>query len=199
MGQGRVGGIDPGKKGIAPFVLDQLKRLLAAFDERGLRDRTLIVLASDHGEGLFEHDEATHGIFIYETTVRVALILSCPALFDGPYRVEDRVVATVDILPTILDLLDVSSSAPVDGQSLLAAAGSPQRAIYIETLMPLSNSCSPLYGLRRHGDKYIQAPRPEYYDLCEDRDELRNIYGRAPAALDTLKQQLAGMMDAWSG
>jgi len=181
------------------FVDLQLKRLLAAFDERGLRDRTLIVLVSDHGEGLFEHDEATHGIFIYETTLRVALILSCPALFDGPYRVDDRVVATVDLLPTILDLLDVPSGMLGDGQSLLAAAGSPQRAVYIETQMPLSNGCSPLYGLRRHGDKYIQAPRPEYYNLQEDPKELQNLYSRGPLELVTLKEQLAEVMDTWSG
>ena len=179
------------------FVDLHLKRLLAVFDAQALRERTLIVLVSDHGEGLGEHGEALHGVLIYESTVHVALILSCPTLFDGPYRVDDRVVATVDILPTVLDLLGLPAVTSVDGQSLLTVESSPERAVYIETQVPIAQGCSPLYCLRRHTDKYIQAPQSEYYSLPRDPEELRNLHDNAPAELDVLKQQLAEVMKAW--
>ncbi|MBU0637656.1 MAG: sulfatase-like hydrolase/transferase [Planctomycetes bacterium] len=180
------------------FVDLHVKRLLGLITEQGLRERTLVVLVSDHGEGLSEHGEDLHGIFVYESALRVALILSNPRLFSAGYRVDDRVVGTVDVLPTVLELLGLPAPALCDGQSLLLR-DTPERAIYIETVYPLNMGCSALRGLRRHGDKYIEAPRPEYYDLRSDPAELANIYEGGGAQVEALCDQLRALVDErWS-
>ncbi len=180
------------------FVDMHLERLLAELDKHNLRDRTLIVLVSDHGEGLGEHGEPTHGWLLYGATMRVAFILSCPALFDGAYRVDDRVVGLVDLRPTVEDLLGVSPITPGDGDSLLRDEASPDRAVYIETRLPFYRArWSPLYGLRRHGDKYILAPEPEWYDLRKDPGELKNLCASSPPDLGLLREQLRDLMRSW--
>ena len=100
------------------FVDTQLRRLLDALGEHGLRERTLIALVTDHGEALSEHFEQTHGYYIYDCTIRVGFVLSCPALFDRAYCLNDRVVGLVDLKPTIEDLLGIPPTTPCDGQSL---------------------------------------------------------------------------------
>jgi len=181
------------------FVDLHLKRLLNAIDESGMRDRTLIVLASDHGEALMEHGEAYHGVFLYETTVRAALIFSCPTLFDRAYRVDDRVVALADLAPTVLDLLGLPPLRNIEGRSLLAPDPLHDRAIYIETRFPeLDLDCGPLFGLRRHTDKYILAPTPEYYDLRADPRELQNLCDDAGANAEKLSRKLSEMMQHWA-
>ncbi|UCG15434.1 MAG: sulfatase-like hydrolase/transferase [Phycisphaerales bacterium] len=180
------------------FVDLHLKRLLNTIDELNVRDRTLIVLASDHGESLTEHDETYHRIFIYDATIQAALILSCPTLFDRAYRVDDRVVTLVDILPTTLDLLGIDRPADTDGRSLLTAHADPDRAVYIESYYPRERlGCSELVGLRRHADKYIHAPTPEYYDLRKDPKELRNRYEPDSPQLAILEQQLDELRRRW--
>jgi tetratricopeptide (TPR) repeat protein len=180
------------------FVDQHLRRLLKQIDGHNLRERTLIVLASDHGEGLLDHKEELHGIFLYEATIRVALMFSNPLLFDRSYRVDDRVVGTVDILPTVLDLLGLPQPGETDGRSLLARDASPDRAIYIETLYPRNLGCADLRGLRRHMDKYIHAPRSEYYDLAKDPGELRDLYDGDNAALEKLRPRLLELERRWA-
>lgn len=179
------------------FVDTQLRRLLDALGGHGLRERTLIALVTDHGEALSEHREQTHGYYIYDCTIRVGFVLSCPALFDRAYCVNDRVVGLVDLKPTIEDLLGIGSTGSGDGQSLLADID-PDRAIYVETRMPLTMAgWSPLYALRRHRDKYILAPEPEYYDLRADSSESRNLYSMRPPGLEALEHQLAQLRSRW--
>ncbi|MCH7814391.1 MAG: sulfatase, partial [Planctomycetes bacterium] len=180
------------------FVDLHLKRLLDAVDRLGLRDSTLVALLSDHGEGLGQHQERLHGIFLYESTIRVAFLLSNPVLFDGPSRVDDRVVGLVDLMPTVLDLLGLPQPERMDGLSLLETNVPADRAIYIETIYPTNLGCSALRGLRRHTAKYIAAPRPEYYELDRDPAELRNRHGVGGAALATLQRQLAEIDASWS-
>lgn len=180
------------------FVDKNLKRLLAAVDECASRERTLIVLLSDHGESLGEHGEDFHGIFLYESTLHIALMLSNPALFKRPMRVDDRVVGTVDVVPTVLDLLGLPPMAKADGQSLLTVARDPDRAIYIETFYPRRMGCSELTGLRRHTDKYIRAPRSEYYDLRQDRAEAHNLNGKGAPAAQALASRLDDLTARWS-
>lgn len=175
----------------------QLKRLLERLRETNELDKTLIVFVTDHGEGFYEKDEAYHGIFLYESTLHTALILSNPQLFRGPCRVTDRVVGTVDLTPTILELLAVQSNVAFDGRSLRAPLDA-DRAIYIETEFPLANGCAALYGLRRHTDKYINAPRAEYYDLRADPQENDNLYSPSVAVIAKLHAQLATMLQSWS-
>ncbi|MFH0981957.1 MAG: sulfatase [Planctomycetota bacterium] len=177
------------------FVDMHFKRLLDTVDKHNLRARTLIVVVSDHGESLREHGEPNHGIFIYEATIRSAWLLSNPVLFDRPYRVDDRVVSLVDAFPTLLELLGLPLPSRGDGQSLLSVKPDPDRAVYIESYYPREKlRCSTLCGLRRHTDKYILAPTPEYYDLRKDPREAKNLYATAPPVLP---QRLAELLRNW--
>jgi choline-sulfatase len=184
------------------YMDSEIAKLLAALDGRGLRNKTLVIAVADHGEGLGDHGESTHDRLIYESVMRIPLILACPGLFSGPYRVEDAVVATIDIFPTVLELLGLRTARSVDGVSLLAARDRRDRAIYMEGLTTyVQNGWAPLFGLRRHADKYILAPRPEYYDLRKDPGEMDNGYskarGSALAARDQLVTDLAAMLERW--
>lgn len=181
------------------FMDRHIQRILDALDKHKLRERTLIAVVSDHGESLSEHNEPHHGIFIYESTMRVALMLSSPALFSGAHRVDDRLVGTVDVTPTILDLVGAPVPAGLDGVSLLDAQASADRALYIESYYPREKlGCSPLYGLRRRGEKFILAPKPEYYDLRRDARELDNRYASGADAVSRLSQELQERLTRWN-
>ncbi|HRX84853.1 MAG TPA: sulfatase-like hydrolase/transferase [Phycisphaerae bacterium] len=178
------------------FVDLELGRLLDAVRDSSDLERTLIVVASDHGEGLGQHGESYHGIFLYESTLRTVLILSSPQLFPKAFRVSDRVVGTVDIVPTVLTLLGIAPEATFDGVDLLAAHPDPHRAIYIETYFSHTVGCSELLGLRRHADKFILAPRSEYYNLSSDPGETRNLIDEHAAQATALREQLSALRSA---
>jgi arylsulfatase A-like enzyme len=176
------------------FTDQELGRLLKHLDASGLRGETLVVVVGDHGEALGEHGEPTHGMLIYEGTMRVPFVVSCGTIFDGPHRVDDRVVGLVDIRPTIEDLLGIAPAGACDGVSLVPAATDPDRTIYIETMTPWSLAgWSPLRGLRGHGYKYILAPTPEYYDLEADPAEAVNLYARGAPRLEGLVGELSSI------
>lgn len=184
------------------YMDSEIARLLAAVDRLGYRQRTLVIAVGDHGEGLGEHGESTHERLIYDSVMRVPLILSCPGLFRGSYHVDDVVVATTDIFPTVTSLLGLTTDRPLDGISLLDCREQPDRAVYIESMATyLENGWAPLFGLRRHADKYILAPRPEYYDLRRDPRELDNLHDSAAgaqlAARDQLRAGLSAQLARW--
>lgn len=182
------------------WVDQQLGRLLGELSRLHLTEKTLVVLVADHGESLGEHGEATHGMFVYDATVRVPLILSSPVLFDQPFVDGDRVVGLVDVRPTIEDLLGVPGSGSCDGVSLLQDDPEQDRAIYLETQAPENQwGWSPLYALRTHTGKYILAPTQEYYDLQTDSAELQNRYGGPVDQSSGLQRRLAELMQSWSG
>lgn len=175
----------------------QLARLLAHLDALGQRERTLIAFTSDHGEGLGEHGEETHSFFIYDTTMHVPWILSNAKLFPEPVVVRDRVAGAIDLMPTTLDLLGVAVPAGVTGQNILTTPADPERALYIETMAPLLDlGWAPLHGLFRRDDKFILAPRPEYYDVRRDPRELSNRYAESPVA-KRLEAELKERMKGW--
>ncbi|MCP3977790.1 MAG: sulfatase-like hydrolase/transferase [bacterium] len=181
------------------FVDSQIAQLLDSLDRRGRLRRTLIVFTSDHGEGLGEHGEMTHADLIYDSTMRVPLIVASPTLFPEGRRVADRVAGGIDVVPTVLSLLGVDyDGGEVDGVGLLTADAGPDRAIYTESLAPLLDyGWSALHGLRRADDKFISAPRPEYYDLRSDRGELDNRYDGDPRAKE-LQHRLDELTDGWA-
>lgn len=173
------------------FVDGQVKRLLEVLDDHDLRRQTVIVLTTDHGEGFGQHDESTHGMLIYDSTVQAALVISCPALFDAARVVDDRVVGLVDIVPTVQNLLGITSGPEVDGVPLLSGRPDADRAIYVDSKMAYYCArWSPLYALRRHASKFILAPQPEYYQLSSDPGELRNLYDEAPPGMADLESAL---------
>jgi choline-sulfatase len=178
------------------FMDHEIGRLLQAVAAGGWLQNTLVVVVGDHGEGLGEHDETTHTFLIYDSTMQVPLLLSCPGLFQDPHVVKDRVVSIADIFPAVLELLAVESTAAGDGVSLLAAGPEQrERMVYQETLAPyFDHGWSPLFALRRHEDKYIYARRPEYYDLQADPDELHNLADRATGSAGKARDDLAAAL-----
>jgi choline-sulfatase len=161
-------------------VIGDVWDYLAAHD---LVDKSLIVFTSDHGEGLGDHGEITHGFFIYQSTLHVPLIIHWPA---GRALMPERVdtpATLLDLSPTILDAVRLAVPQAMQGKSLLAAAGS-RRDIFSESLYPRKHfGTSALASLRSGHYKYIEAPRPEFYDLAQDPGELTNLYaGRASIA-----------------
>jgi len=154
-------------------------RILESLETRGLLDTTLIVLTSDHGEGLGDHAEKTHSFFIYNSTLRVPMILRGPGVSPG--RITDRAVSTADILPTVLELVGIREREGLDGKSLLQAHS--DRYVYSETLYPsLHYGWSPLFALQDRRYKFILAPRPEAFDLDRDPGETQSLSASSDAS-----------------
>ena len=152
-----------------------------ALDERRLLEDSLVILTSDHGEGLGDHGETFHGFLVYDSTIRVALIVKTPG-GDGAGRVVDRAVSHVDLLPTILELVGLSVPGKVHGRSLAPLIAGPDvawdRPVYSESLYPLLHyGWAPLRALRTDRFKLIDAPRPELYDIAQDPAEEKNLHG----------------------
>jgi arylsulfatase A-like enzyme/tetratricopeptide (TPR) repeat protein len=160
--------------------------------EAGKAGRTLVVFTGDHGESLGEHGEKTHGIFAYEGPLHVPLILYCPRLLS-PSTVEYG-GRHVDILPTVLDALELEAPDGLRGRSLLGDVGGDQEAqpTYFEALSGMVNRrWAPLRGVLKGDFKYIDLPIPELYDLREDPPEARNLAASRPSVLESLKATLA--------
>jgi arylsulfatase A-like enzyme/Flp pilus assembly protein TadD len=174
-----------------------LEPILAA----GKAGRTLVVLTADHGESLGEHGEATHGIFAYEATLRVPLVLYEPRLFRP--RVVSEPVRHVDLLPTILDALALPVPDGLPGTSLLplaTGASSPPRPRYFEALAgQLNRGWAPLYGVIHDSTKYVDLPIPELYDLDRDPAETRNLAQTRPDELEAMRARLAPLRAADRG
>ena len=175
---------------------------LAYLRRRGWYDNSLIVLVGDHGEGLGEHKEQTHGIFLYDATLHVPLIIKLPQQREAG-KVVSAQVRTIDILPTVLGLLNVSTSEHMDGvslQPLLTGTGQVGgRPLFGETDYPLHFGWAPLRCVRAEQGKLIQAPRPEYYDLHADPHELHNLYSSSMRQQQKLQALLSQHQAAANG
>ena len=160
--------------------------------------RTIVVLTADHGESLGEHGERTHGLFAYEATLRVPLILFAPSVVRP--AVVDSLAGHADIVPTILDALALAPAADVAGQSLLArAAGgpAPPTPLYFEALSAAANrGWAPLTGVLRGAEKYVELPLPELYDLAGDPREQRNLVASRSDRVERLQADLRGFPSA---
>ena len=170
-----------------------LGRFLAYLKKQNWYDGALIILVGDHGEGLGEHGEDTHGIFLYDSTTHVPLIAKLPKEQDAD-RVVDEQVRTTDIMPTILELLGIPAPASPDGTSLkpfILGTEAAHRAVFGETDYPLRFGWAPLRSVRNEGFKFIEAPRPEFYDLRSDPGELHNHYVPWDTTVQKLRKSLA--------
>jgi len=191
-----------------------LARLVQFLKDQKLYDASTIIVVGDHGEGLGEHGEQTHGLFLYDSTLHVPLIIKPPRSADGPgstparKRVVRAQVRTVDIAPTIFDLQGIPDREHRDGLSLrtLWAESPPEnsgggigrqdysdRIALGETDYPLAFGWAPLRSVREDGRKYIEAPRPEFYDLQADSHETRNLYEPWNPDVQRLRAQAAGL------
>jgi len=135
----------------------------------------LVVFTADHGEALGEHGELTHGLFAYEATLRVPLVLQGAGVPPGTTSAEPA--RHVDLLPTILDAAGVPAPHGLPGRSLLGPAPEEPPTTYFEALTAnLDRGWAPLRGVIREGGKLVALPIPELYDLEEDPDEERSLY-----------------------
>jgi arylsulfatase A-like enzyme/Tfp pilus assembly protein PilF len=178
------------------FADAQVGRLFAYLRERRIYENALIVLASDHGEGLGEHGEKTHGFFIYNSTLHVPLIFKIPGA--APRVIEDD-VSLVDVMPTILQALKLHIPPAVQGRSSMSSIlGRPSGAasnLYAETYLPLLHfHWSQLRALQSRGWKYIEAPKPELYDVRNDPDEGKNLLTGRRALARERHERLYGLM-----
>jgi arylsulfatase A-like enzyme/Flp pilus assembly protein TadD len=131
----------------------------------------LVIVTGDHGEALGDHGELTHGLFAYESTLKIPLIVAGAGL---AHRVENGYVRHVDIVPTILAATGGHPAANLRGASLAAAIGS--RDSYFESLSAsLNRGWAPLTGIIHNSEKYIDLPIPEFYDLPRDPHETNNL------------------------
>jgi choline-sulfatase len=175
-----------------------LGNYLSFLKKHGWYENAIIIVVGDHGEGLGEHHENTHGIFLYDSTTHVPLIVKLPAGADRGKVVKAQ-VRTTDILPTVLDLTKVTTDAQFDGASLkpyLVGSDSNDRVAFGETDYPLRFGWAPLRSIRSEGFKLIQAPRPELYNLGNDPKELSNVYKSDDATVQKLAAELAPLKPA---
>ncbi len=180
------------------FVDAQVGRVLSYLDAHALLDRTIVVVMGDHGESLGDHGEASHGFFIYESVLRVPFIVRAPfSATLGGRRVAD-VVRSVDVMPTVLDLLGIAAPKDLEGTSVvkLMTGATQELALetYSEALYPLHHfGWSDLRAIRSGRYKLIAAPRPELYDLVTDAGESHDLFAQREALgrrmLDRLRER----------
>jgi arylsulfatase A-like enzyme len=167
-------------QGEIAYADESLGTILRVLEEMGEAERTLIVMTADHGEGRLEHQEMTHAFLAYDATIHVPLIMRIPGR-DGGRRILDR-VGTVDIVPTVLDLLGIDGPPELQGRSLepltRGVGHDSSRDYYAESLSPrLSHGFGELRVLFRGPYKLIYGPRPELFNLEDDPRELRDLSG----------------------
>lgn len=190
--------------GEVAYVDAQVGRLLSALRASGTLDRTIVAVVGDHGEALGEHGEDDHGIFLYEAVMRIPWIMRLPAASrQAAGRVINEQVRSIDLTPTLLELTGASNGGAMDGESLRGILRGTSRsdppASYSETWYPqLHFGWSRLRAIRVGEWKYIDAPRPELYDLRTDRAERRNVIStrgsvgaRMAAELDGIEKSFA--------
>ena len=194
---------ESGYKGEVEYTDHVLGRFFEFLDDQGLLDRSMIIVTADHGESLGEHGEREHGFFLYDSTVRVPLILRPPF---GPLASRwGGLVELVDIVPTILDGLQVETPSEVQGRSLwpvlLGNDIDTERAGYSETFYPrLHYGWSELRAFYRNDMKLVEAPRPELFDLRNDAGEQVDLALDLASSNDltTLQAELRRRLDVLS-
>ncbi len=177
-----------GQLAYVDHLIGLLKQSLVQF---GLWDKALVILTADHGESLGDHGESSHGYFIYESTLHVPLIIHWPAGVENrPARVTDP-VGLIDVAPTVMEFLHLPMPPSFAGTSLFGA----HNPVYGESVHAQDAfGWAPLRSLRSGNYKYIEAPRPELYNLQTDPHELTNLYVKGSARAADLRNQLAKLL-----
>ena len=168
-------------------------RFLEDLKRRGIYDRALVIFLSDHGEGLGDHGEDEHGVFLYREAVRVPLWWKLPGSRERGRRVAEP-VGLVDIVPTLAAALRIPVQAAWQGVDLLGlpTGGKGGRLIYSETLYPrLALGWSDLACLIDRRSHYIESPRPELYDVLSDPAERRDLAATEPDRIRSMRAQLS--------
>ena len=179
--------------GEVAFMDHELGRVIDALRAKGILDRTLVVLAGDHGESLGEHGESDHGIFIYDATMKVPLVLFAPGHLPRGLVLDAR-VRLIDIMPTVLDGLKMPVNPEVQGASLLPLIEGKRKeslTCYLESFYPTETfGWSELVGIIDGDRKFIRAPRSELYDLTRDPKEEKDLAAREARTATLLNRSL---------
>jgi len=183
--------------GEVAFIDALMGEFRTALEDRGLFDRSMVIFTADHGEGLGDHGEIFHGYFVYDTTVRVPLIIRLPAGTLGG-RVVNTAVSHVDLVPTVLQALKIATPETLQGSSLLplmlGARVESRTGVYTESSYPLLHyGWSALQAIRTDRYKLIDVPRPELYDLVNDHGEENNLVDREADLAGELRSGLLQM------
>jgi arylsulfatase A-like enzyme/Tfp pilus assembly protein PilF len=184
-------------EGEVAFVDSQVGRLVASLERRHLLDKTIVVAVGDHGESLGEHGESTHGFFVYRSVLHVPFTIVVPGGGTAGKRVAST-VRTVDLTPTLLDLLGLPMGEAVDGRSLVPLMTGSARDLgldaYSEAMYPRYHfGWSELRSLTSGRYHYIDAPRPELYDTQQDPAEAHNLYGNRQPLAERMAASLRGL------
>ncbi|HYM24980.1 MAG TPA: sulfatase-like hydrolase/transferase, partial [Vicinamibacterales bacterium] len=177
------------------YVDASIGRIVAALRQSGALDRTIVSVIADHGEGLGEHGEETHGLFLYDTTLHVPWILRLPGSAHAGTLVREQVRA-IDLAPTLAALAGLPAAHDLDGENVVPAVEGRVRRdtppSYAETFYPkLHFGWSELTSVRAGGWKYIDAPKPELYDVVHDGAERDNAIDRRGALANGLSAEIA--------
>ena len=172
-------------------------RLIDTLKRRGDYDRALIVLLSDHGEGLGDHGEMEHGIFLYSETTKVPLVVKLPGGAHAGRRVAHP-VQHIDLLPTVLELAGAAAPQGLRGRTLVPAFEGRTLAdagLYAEALYPRYHlGWSELYALTDARYRFIRAPKDELYDISEDPGERRSVAAERDSTRIAMRQALEKLM-----
>ena len=164
-----------------------------AYLKTGANTVTRSSCVGDHGEGLGEHHEDTHGIFLYDSTTHVPLIVKLLGSRAAGSTITAQ-VRTLDIVPTLLELAGIPALERQDGESLapyFSGKDDGGRVAFGETDYPLRFGWTPLRSVRSDGFKFIEAPRPELYDLQRDAGELNNQFEAGDPRVQKSRTMLA--------
>src|SRR5712692_905429 len=184
------------------FADAQVGRLIRFLKEKGLYRNTLIVLTGDHGESLGEHEEKTHGFFIYNATLHV------PIIFHLPGRVSTKsvpnLISLADLMPTVLQVLKVAVPSQVQGHNLLPLMTPKKedgpRSLYAETFLPrLHFNWSERRSVETENNHISDAAKPELYDLTKDPGETQTLFPQKKAVAEEMRARLATLIRQYSG
>ena len=183
------------------FADVQVGRLISFLKANNIYRNTLIVLTGDHGESLGEHGEKTHGFFIYNATLHVPVLIHLPG--STSTKTVSELVSLVDLMPTVLEVLKVEIPAEVQGHGLLPLMvpkkAEESRNLYAETFLPrLHFNWSELRAVETDRYQFIDAPKPELYDLSKDPGETQNLYADKKAVAGELRNRLTTLIAQYS-
>ncbi len=181
-------------------------KLISALQQRKIYENTAVIVVADHGESLGAHGEDAHGIFLYDETIHVPLLVKLPQVQPAAKPATTRVsakVRLVDIAPTMLEIAAIPVPSQMLGQSLLRIAkaiGGGDQPVYSRADLPQRGfGWSPLESWRAGKYLYIRAPKPELYDLSTDPNAAHNLAQSSKATLDTMAAQLDNFDRRFSG
>ena len=174
-----------------------LGKLVSALQQRKLYGNTAVIVVASHGQSLGAHGEDSHGIFLYDETIHVPLLIKLPQVEPSAKPATSRVVAKVrlvDVAPTVLEIAAIPVPSQMQGQSLLRiakAGGGGDQPVYSRAGLPQRGfGWSPLESWRAGKYLYVRAPKPELYDLTADPGATHNLAQTSKATLDTMAAQL---------